>query len=131
VNSLPRLTVLVLDDDPVARDAMSRYLRLYGYESIETETVEQAVAAFARETIDAVILDVRLPGPHSGLDALQALRQRPELAAVPVLIVTGAVLSEAEEAAIVRQRAFLFHKPEGLDALVSFLDQLTLRDRPH
>jgi CheY-like chemotaxis protein len=128
---LSPLTVLVLDDDPLVRDAMSRYLRIHGYETIETESVEQAISAFARERIQAVILDVRLAGAESGLDALHALRQRPELARVAVLIVTGAALSEAEEAAIVRHRAFLFHKPEGLDSLVSFLDQLTHRDRPH
>ena len=56
--------------------------------------------------------------------------QRPEFDKAPVLILTGATLSAAEEALITRNRGFLFYKPEGFDTLVRFLDVLTGRDRP-
>ena len=77
----------------------------------------------------AVILDVRLPGGHTGLDVLRPLRGRPELADIPVLVMTGGVIDEDEERMIARYRAHLFYKPEGFDTLLSFLDQLTGRDR--
>jgi CheY-like chemotaxis protein len=127
----PRLNVLILDDEPVVRSTLRRFLDLYGYNTIETESVDQAVEAVAREQIHALILDVRLGAGPTGLDVLKALRARPELATVPVLILTGAVLSDKEEASITRHHAFLFQKPEGFDTLISFLDQLTGRDRPH
>jgi DNA-binding response OmpR family regulator len=125
------LNVLILDDEPGIRATLGRFLELYGYRSIETASVDQAVEAFGRERIHALILDVRLGAGPTGLDVLKTLRARPELATVPVLILTGAVLSDAEEASIARHRAFLFHKPEGFDTLLAFLDQLTGRDQPH
>ena len=77
----------------------------------------------------AVILDVRLPGGHTGLDVLGPLRRRPELADIPVLVMTGGIVSDEEERLITRHRAHLFYKPEGFDTLLSFLDQLAGRDR--
>ena len=124
-------TVLVLDDEPSVRESGGRFLRAYGYACIEAETIAHAVEMLRATPVDALILDVRLPGQQSGLDLLAALRRQPELSNVPVLIMTGGVLSDAEEASIIRQRAHLFYKPEGFDTIVTFLDQLTARDRSH
>jgi DNA-binding response OmpR family regulator len=122
------LTVLVLDDEATVRDSLRRFLKIYGYDSVEAESVEQATAALSRRRIDAVILDVRLPGARTGLDVLDALRERSPRD-IPVLVLTGRSLTEAEERRITSRRGHLFHKPEGLDTLVKFLDQLTGRDQ--
>lgn len=126
-----RPTVLVLDDEPSVLETGHRFLRAYGYACIEAATIEHAVEMLRATPVDAVILDVRLSGHQSGLDLLATLRRQPELTNVPVLIMTGGVLSDAEEASITRQRAHLFYKPEGFDTIVNFLDQLTARDRSH
>ena len=96
--------------------------------AVEAETVEAAVEVMRTKTISAVILDVRLPGTHSGLDVLDLLRRIPEMATVPVLIVTGSILTEEEERRITRQRAHVVYKPEGFNTILNFLDQLTGRD---
>jgi CheY-like chemotaxis protein len=124
-------TVLLLDDEPTVRDTGRRFLRLCGYQCVEAESVERAAEMVAQTTVDAAILDVRLPGQKSGLDLLESFRQRSELTKIPVLIMTGSILTHAEEASITRQRAFLFYKPEGFDTIVKFLDQLTGRDQCH
>lgn len=79
----------------------------------------------------AAILDVRLPGEHSGLDMLAAFRELDEFKTIPILIMTGGAVSDAEAAAITKHRAFLFYKPEGFTTIINFLDQLTGRDRSH
>jgi two-component system chemotaxis sensor kinase CheA len=126
-----RFTVLIVDDEPLVRASLGRFLRHYGYAAIEAATVEQAIELVQGTPVQAVILDVRMPGGRSGLDVLAPLRANPALARIPVLILTGAFLSEDEELTITRYRAHLFHKPEGYDTLVTFLDQLTGRDRSH
>ncbi len=126
-----QVTVLIMDDEPLVRASLSRFLRHYGYTAIEAATVEEAIQLVQKTTVQAVILDVRMPGGRSGLDVLAPLRANPALARIPVLILTGAFLSEQEELTITRYRAHLFHKPEGYDTLVNFLDQLTGRDRSH
>lgn len=59
-----------------------------GFHVREAETAEQGLHILENEDIDAVILDVRLPG-MSGLDALSAIRQRPTGGHIPVLMISG------------------------------------------
>jgi len=125
------LTVLVLDDEPTARDLLTRFLAAHGYQSIEAGTMSEAIDVMRITHIGAVILDVRLPGDGSGLDVLQRLREQPELRSIPAIILTGGILTEDEERMVDRHRAHLFYKPEGFESLVGFLDQLTGRDQPH
>jgi DNA-binding response OmpR family regulator len=123
--------VLVLDDEPTVRETGRHFLRVCGYGCVEAESVERALEIVRTTTVDAAILDVRVLGPRSGLDLLAAFREQAALSQIPVFIMTGGVLSDAEEASITRQRGFLFYKPEGFDTIVNFLDRLTGRDRSH
>jgi DNA-binding response OmpR family regulator len=126
-----RPLVLIMDDEENIRRAMRSYLDRHGYIALEADSVDRAVDAMRTNAISAVILDMRLPGTRSGLDALHELRRIPEMATVPVLIVTGSILSEQEERHITRQRAHVVYKPEGFNTVVNFLDQLTGRDYSH
>ncbi|MEO8077213.1 MAG: response regulator [Acidobacteriota bacterium] len=124
-------TVLVLDDDPGVRSTMEQLLRVYGYGAVTAATLDEARALLQETSIEALILDVGLQGDANGLDLLHTIRSRSEFDKTPVLILTGATLTRAEEVLITRHRGFLFYKPEGFDTLVRFLDELTGRDRPH
>jgi two-component system, NtrC family, nitrogen regulation response regulator NtrX len=125
------LTVLVLDDDPGVRSSMERLLQVYGYTALSASTLDEAQVVLKTRSVQALILDVGLQGDLTGLDLLRSIRARPEFDKAPILIFTGGVLSDAEEALITRHRAFLFYKPEGFDTLINFLDTLTGRDRPN
>jgi DNA-binding response OmpR family regulator len=124
-------TVLVLDDDPGVRDSMARLLSVYGYSPLTAANLDEASRVIGESPLDALILDVRLGGAGNGLDLLRTIRERRELAAAPILILTGAALSDAEEALITRMRAYLFQKPEGFHTLLQFLDTLTGRNQEH
>jgi DNA-binding response OmpR family regulator len=127
----PLPMVLVMDDEPTVREMGRRFLRNAGYGSIEADSIDAAIEMLRTTPVIAAILDVRLPGPHTGLDLLTAFRAVDDLKEIPVLIMTGVILSTEEEADIARQRGYLFYKPEGFSTIVSFLDQLTGRDRSH
>lgn len=124
-------TVLVLDDDASVRQSLETFLRRYGYRAVGVSSIEEALRAVEAEPIEALILDVRLEGLETGIDLLADLRQRRGFDKAPVLILTGSVLSDAEEMAITRHRGFLFYKPEGLPSVISFLDTLTGREQAH
>jgi DNA-binding NtrC family response regulator len=124
-------TVLVLDDEPAVRTAMARLLGRYGYEAVTAATLDEARALLRSRSIQALILDVRLQEEGTGLDLLGAIRREPGFEKTPILIFTGTMLTAADQMFITRHRAFLFYKPEGIDTLVKFLDDLTGRDRPH
>jgi two-component system, OmpR family, response regulator len=126
-SSLP--TVLVLDDEPLVRQAARRFLQGSGYGCIEADTVAGAIEALKSKRVVAAMLDMRLPDGRTGVDLLADLRAMPETRDIPVLIVTGSILTQDEETAIAKHRAFVFFKPEGFGTIVNFLDQLTGRDR--
>jgi len=120
-----------MDDEPLVRQVATRFLRGSGYGCIEADSVERALEILRTTSVIAAMLDMRLPGGRTGLDVLNDLRRLPEFKEIPVLIVTGSILSDTEVAAITKQRGFVFFKPEGFSTIVSFLDQLTGRDRSH
>lgn len=93
--------------------------------------MDAALEILCTTTVIAAVLDMRLPEGGTGLDLLTDLRRVPEFREIPVLIVTGAALSPDEVAAIAKQRAYVFFKPEGMGTIVSFLDHLTGRDLNH
>ena len=119
-------TVLIVEDEPTTRQSMRVFLKRYGYAAIEAPTVERAVEALSND-ISAAVLDVSLAGERSGLEVLNPLRLTPKLSEIPVLVLTGGCLTDAEEALVKQQHAHVFYKPESYDTIVSTLDKLTGR----
>ena len=124
-------TVLVLDDESGVRTAMARLLGRYGYDAVTAATLAEARAVLQSRPVQALILDVRLQEEGTGLDLLGTIRREAGFQKAPILIFSGSSLTDADQLFITRHRAFLFYKPEGIDSLVRFLDDLTGRDRPH
>ncbi|HET8728464.1 MAG TPA: response regulator, partial [Alphaproteobacteria bacterium] len=79
--------ILVVDDDPAARDVMRRFLAREGYDVVTAADGEEGLR-LARELKPAVVtLDVLMPG-LDGWCVLQRLQADPVLAAVPVIMMT-------------------------------------------
>jgi DNA-binding response OmpR family regulator len=77
--------VLVVDDEPMLRNLLSRLLRMEGYDVIEAEDGLIALDLVAARDPDLVLLDVMLPA-RDGLDVLGDLRRTSE---VPVILVSA------------------------------------------
>ena len=77
--------VLVVDDEPVVRDVLSRYLLREGFTVTEAADGSAALAAVEEVSPDVVLLDLMLPR-LSGLDVLRALRLNGDL---PVIILSA------------------------------------------
>lgn len=83
-------TVLVVDDEPMIREAVSSYLEKQGCQVFSAENGRQALDLFEREAIAFVILDLMLPD-MSGEAVCQALRKRSR---VPILMLTAKTQEE-------------------------------------
>jgi two-component system response regulator RegA len=84
--STERASILVVDDDAVFRGRLARAFADRGYEVIEAEDHEAAVAAAERESPEYAVVDLRMPG-RSGLELVQSLRRID--AATKVVVLTG------------------------------------------
>src|SRR5262245_55766986 len=82
--------VLALDDDPAIRQLVADYLTQNDLRCTTVATGKELTAFMAGETIDLVVLDVRL----NGEDGMQIARKLREQSGIPILMLTG----RAEEA---------------------------------
>jgi DNA-binding response OmpR family regulator len=81
----PGRLVLVVDDEPMLRNLLSRLLHMEGYDVIEAEDGQTALALVDDRQPDLVLLDVMLPA-RDGLDTLGDLRQTSD---IPVILVSA------------------------------------------
>ncbi|MFL6695834.1 MAG: response regulator [Vitreoscilla sp.] len=79
---------LVVDDDPELLQSVCDYLRRFGFETAAAASAAQMRSVLAKGGVDVLILDVMLPD-GDGLAICTALRQRPETAHLPVIMLTA------------------------------------------
>jgi len=77
--------ILAIDDDAAIRGLVHEYLGENGFEVLLGASGEDMNRILARETVDLVLLDVRLPG-EDGFSLARALRGR---SAIPIIMLTG------------------------------------------
>jgi DNA-binding response OmpR family regulator len=78
-------TVLVVDDEPIVRDVVVRYLEQEGYRTLQAADGDAARELLEREEPSLVVLDLMLPGTD-GLSLCRWIRGRSQL---PVIMVTA------------------------------------------
>ncbi len=81
-------TVLIVDDQPSARDVLRGLLTGQGYHLAYAANGEEALAKAAKLVPDLILLDVMMPG-MDGFEVCRHLRADPALADIPVIIVTA------------------------------------------
>jgi class 3 adenylate cyclase len=81
-------TILVVDDAPLNVRLLDDVLTKHGYRVITAATGEEGLARLDAEPVDLVLLDVLMPG-LDGYEVCAAIRTRPGLEALPVVMVTS------------------------------------------
>ncbi|MFM9123605.1 MAG: response regulator transcription factor [Actinomycetota bacterium] len=77
--------VLIVDDEVPLQELLQHALERDGYRVVVAGTAADGVAAFERESPDAILLDVMLPD-RSGRDVCQEIRSR---STVPIIMLTA------------------------------------------
>jgi two-component system response regulator ResD len=80
-----RARVLVVDDEPIVREVVARYLVRAGYEVDTAADGDAALATFDAETPDLVLLDLMLPR-RDGFEVFEGIKRR---APTPVIMLTA------------------------------------------
>ena len=109
--------VLVVEDDPQAADLIAGHLRTSGISVAFARNAEEAVS-LANQLRPAVItLDILMPG-KSGWDVLDRLKQSPETAGIPVVVIS--VVDEKKKGFVLGAAEYLV-KPVSNDELTRAL----------
>jgi DNA-binding response OmpR family regulator len=78
-------TVLVVDDEPIVREVVVRYLEREGYRTLEAADGDRARELVEREAPNLVVLDLMLPG----MDGLALCRWIRSTSQLPVIMLTA------------------------------------------
>ncbi len=80
--------VLVVDDDAIVRIAAREYLEDAGFRVVAAADGAAGLECFARQEVDAVVLDIWMPGMN-GFEVCERIRGAADGDHVPILLVTG------------------------------------------
>jgi DNA-binding response OmpR family regulator len=115
--------ILIIDDDQDFVQALATLLERDGHSVLTAHDGRDGVLRARREPPDLILLDVMMDERTEGFFVAQELRRIPELAHVPIFIVS-AVYSEQPSMRVAPDRAWLGHdafyrKPIDPDALLA------------
>lgn len=82
------LTILVVDDDEDIRLLMAQLLRSEGYSVIEAGSASEAETTVLENPPQLILMDLSMPGTD-GLSSIWNIRKQPEMATVPIIIVSA------------------------------------------
>jgi CheY-like chemotaxis protein len=81
-------TILVIEDDEVARELMRMALEMRGYKVVTAEDGIQGYDEAVQARPDLIITDIQMPAAD-GVHLVRRVRDTPELMETPILVTTG------------------------------------------
>jgi|SRR6516164_525968 two-component system cell cycle response regulator DivK len=90
--------ILVVEDQEDNRQILRDLLTNAGFEMIEAENGEDAVASAQARRPDLILMDIQLP-VLDGYEATRRIKAHPDLKSIPIIVVTSYALSGDEDKA--------------------------------
>jgi two-component system cell cycle response regulator DivK len=91
--------ILVVEDQEDNRQILRDLLGNAGYDLVEAENGEQALAALDKRRPDLILMDIQLP-IMDGYEATRRIRANPEMMTIPIIAVTSYALAGDEAKAL-------------------------------
>ena len=85
---MPKVTVLIVEDNPMNMELCSDLLRAQGYEVLQAATALEALGVLSEAKPDLILMDIQLPG-LSGLDLTRRLKEDPKTKGIPIVALTA------------------------------------------
>jgi len=114
--------VLIVDDDPVARELTAGVLQTRNYDVTFAQDGTSALAVLRRRRPDLILMDLVLPDTD-GVAMIQKLKAVPHLADIPVLMMTGDARRETLESSMSAGAAGFIVKPFSSNSLINKVDR--------
>lgn len=117
---MKKVNLLIVDDEPELRNALTQYFELEDYNCFTAENGAEAIKIIKQRPIDFVITDLRMPG-GDGVQLLKDIKQY-NSDAPKVLVMTG--FSEIERNEVLELGALdMIGKPVELDQIADLIDR--------
>lgn len=96
-SSRPTRTILVVDDEPNTLEMNARIVQSHAASNrvLKARDGREALEILHREVVDLILLDLQMP-EMDGFQVLEAIRAMESARLIPVIVVTGTVLTETD-----------------------------------
>jgi CheY-like chemotaxis protein len=118
---MERRRILIVENEPILRQWLVRYLRKKGWEVDEAANGQQAFGQIQVSAMQIILTDMLMPA-SSGFDLIRALKKNPLLRQIPVAIMTGSPSGLLQDLLTEYPELKILYKPFGLDELERELD---------
>ena len=122
--------ILLVEDNEMNRDMLSRRLQRRGYEVVIAVDGQEGVAMAQAEAPDLILMDMSLP-VMDGWEATRRLKAASETMAIPVLALTAHAMSGDREKAIAAGCDDYDAKPIDLPQLLAKIEALLGKQSHH
>jgi CheY-like chemotaxis protein len=118
--------ILLVEDNEMNRDMLSRRLQRKGYEVVMAADGGEGVAMAASERPDLILMDMSLP-VLNGWDATRMIKGTPALASIPIIALTAHAMASDREQALAAGCDGYETKPIELPQLLEKIESLLRR----
>ena len=118
----PSAPVLVVDDVEAVRSLVMAFLEELGYQTQGVENVTSAKDWLSKNVPRLVMLDVMMPDGN-GLDLCRWIRSQPNIAAIPIIVMTAIKDDETAQDAFQLGAMDFIRKPIDMDVLSGKLER--------
>jgi len=109
-------TVMIIEDEPDAAELFAEMMRINGFHVIKMFSSTPAISMIAQEKPDIILLDIMMPD-ISGLEVLRFMQREPELAKIPVIVVSAKSMPSDIKDGLEAGAAVYLTKPVGFQDL--------------
>ena len=125
---LGKKTILVVDDNDDVRRLVKKVLERSGYEVAEASDGPSTLALIENGLVpDLVLMDIRLPGPQSGLEVTCSIKEIPSMQRIPVVALSASVLDRDRQQALTAGCSGFISKPIDISTLPSQVETYIAR----
>ncbi len=117
------LRVLAIEDDRDNLHLLQLMLERAGHVFIGASSAPEGLEIATRESPDLILLDIKMPGPFCGQEAIARLKSMPQTRDIKVIVQTASVSHEVEEDARAAQADDFLRKPYSHRELLTAIER--------
>lgn len=109
--------ILFIEDDRQLQDTCLKKFTDEGFVFLQALDAQKGLAMVKSQNPDLILLDIMLPGHMNGFDILEQIEKNPNLAKIPVIVLTN-LDSEEKVARSIGAKGYLVKANTSIDEIV-------------
>lgn len=116
-------TVMIIEDETDAAELFGEMMRVNGFRVIKMFSSTPALSMISQEKPDVILLDIMMPD-ISGLEVLRFMRREPDLAQIPVIVVSAKSMPNDIKNGLEAGASMYLTKPVGFQDLKNAVEKV-------